>query len=46
MGAAVMHRMELQHPASGARLDVTGQLDVSDQLVVEVDVGVGQDELG
>jgi hypothetical protein len=42
----VVQRMEVDDPAVDARLDVAGQLDVGDELVVLIDVGVGQDELG
>jgi hypothetical protein len=41
-----MHRVAVDDPAAGARVLLAGQLDDGDELVVLVDVGVGQDELG
>ena len=46
MAAPVVQGMPLDRPAAAARLDLAGQLDPGDELVVVVDVGVGQDELG
>jgi hypothetical protein len=44
--ATVVHQVVVDDPAAGARLDVAGQLHDGDELVVHVDVSVGQDELG
>jgi hypothetical protein len=43
---AVVHQVAFQQAAAGARLQPAGQLDLSDELVVPVDVDVGQVELG
>jgi hypothetical protein len=46
VGAPVVNRVPRDHPAAGAGLHVTGQDDVGDELVVLIDPGVGQVELG
>ena len=42
----VVQTVQVEHPAACARLHIAGQLNDSDKLVILIDVGVGQDELG
>ena len=44
--APVVQQMPLDHTTADAHLDIARQLDLGGELVVLVDRGVGQDELG
>jgi hypothetical protein len=44
--AVLVQPMGLDHPAVRARLDVSGQLDIGDELLILGDVSIDQGELG